>query len=97
MPPTIPVKSAIIGLIIANIGPSIPYVIKILSMPVCGVEIKNERVAPLDAPLLYKEAATGITPHEHRGIGTPKIDAFIIDNAPGLPKLFIIVSFDIII
>jgi hypothetical protein len=54
-------------------------------------------VAPFDAPLLYKDAATGITPHEHRGIGTPKIAAFITDNAPGLPKLFVIVSFDIII
>ena len=59
--------------------------------------MKNERVEPLDAPLLYKDAATGITPHEHRGIGTPKIAAFIIDNNPGLPKLFEINSFDIII
>ena len=52
-------------------------------------------MAPFDAPLLYKDAATGITPHEHSGIGTPKIAAFITDNAPGLPKLFAIVSFDI--
>ena len=96
-PPTIPVKRAIIGLIIANNGPNMLYVIKILSTPVCGVEIKNERVAPLDAPLLYKDAATGITPHEHKGIGTPNMEAFIIDNDPGLPKLFTMVSFEIMI
>ena len=52
-------------------------------------------MAPLDAPLLYKDAATGMTPHEHKGMGTPKIDALIMENGPGFPKLFEIPSFDI--
>ena len=53
-PPTTPVIRAIIGRTIAKKGPNIPYVINILSIPVCGVEIKNESVAPFEAPQIKK-------------------------------------------
>ena len=46
-----------------------------LSTPVWGVELKNEAVAPLLAPLLRIDAATGITEQEHKGIGIPIIVA----------------------
>jgi hypothetical protein len=69
----------------------------ILSTPVCGVEIKNDSVAPLVAPLLYIEVATGITPHEQSGIGTPKIEAFKMDIIPGLPTFFVIISLEVTI
>ena len=66
-----------------------------LSTPVCGVEIKNERVAPLEAPRLYIDVETGITPHEQRGMGTPKSAAFIMDIKPGAPTCFVIISLEI--
>ena len=75
-----------IGRIIAKGSPNIPLVINILSTPVCGVEIKNDKEEPLDAPLLYIDDDTGITPQEHKGIGTPKIDAFNIEINPGRPR-----------
>ena len=43
-----------------------------LSTPVCGVESRKAVVAPLLAPWRRRDAATGITPHEHSGKGTPK-------------------------
>jgi hypothetical protein len=46
-----------------------------LSTPVCGVDSKNEIVEPLLAPCLYSDIDTGITPQEHKGNGTPKIEA----------------------
>ena len=59
------------------------------------VEIKNDKVAPLEAPLLYIDAAIGITPHEHNGIGTPNIDALKEDIKPGVPTLLEIISFEV--
>ena len=61
----------------------------------CGVEIKNDNVAPFDAPRLCMDVATGMTPHEHKGIGTPKSDAFETEAKPGFPKLFATISFDV--
>jgi hypothetical protein len=46
------------------------------SIPVCGVAIKKETVAPLDAPSFLKDMAVGITPQEHRGSGMPNRVAF---------------------
>ncbi len=43
-----------------------------LSTPVCGVDSMNAVVAPRLAPCRLSEAATGNTPQEHRGSGTPK-------------------------
>ena len=47
------------------------------------------------APLLYIEVATGITPHEQSGIGTPKIDALITEVNPGVPTLLVIISLEV--
>lgn len=41
------------------------------STPVSGVEMKNEAVAPLLAPLFRISAAAGITPQLHNGKGAP--------------------------
>ena len=58
------------------------------SIPVWGVEIRNELVAPFDAPLLKNEIPVGITPQEQRGRGTPIIDAIAEDLKLDLPKCF---------
>ena len=42
------------GLKIANIGPKSPYVTRILSTPVCGVDIRKDVVAALLAPCFLK-------------------------------------------
>jgi hypothetical protein len=46
------------------------------SIPVCGVAIRNETVAALDAPSFLNDIAVGITPHEHNGNGIPNNVAF---------------------
>ena len=48
---------------------------KILSIPVWGVETRNEVVDPFEAPDSLRVAATGITPQEQRGKGTPNNEA----------------------
>ena len=35
------------------------------------MDTRNDTVEPFDAPDSLNVAATGITPHEHRGSGTP--------------------------
>ena len=70
---------------------------KILSIPVCGVATKKDIIEPLLAPCLFNDAETGMTPHEHKGIGTPKSDAFETEEKPGFPKLFATIYFDVII
>jgi hypothetical protein len=50
------------------------------STPVCGVAIRNDTVAPFDAPSLRIDAAVGITPHEHRGSGMPNMAAHITER-----------------
>ena len=58
------------------IGKSIsPYVMEIESTPVSGVEIRKLVTAPLEAPLSFKEAATGNTPQLHKGRGIPITEA----------------------
>ena len=89
-PPKRPVISATIGRTIAKGNPSNEYVTKILSTPVCGVEIKNDNDAPFEAPLRYKETPVGITPQEHKGNGIPKIEAFKTELKLILPKYFVI-------
>ena len=59
-----------------------------LSIPVCGVEIKKEVTDPLLAPCLLKYAETGITPHEQSGNGTPNNEARKTDVIDFLPKYF---------
>ena len=67
VPPKIPAKNAATGLMIAIKGPSKEYVARIESMPVVGVEERNDIVEPFPAPSFLKYAATGITPQEHKG------------------------------
>ena len=59
---------------------------KIESTPVIGVEIRNERVEPLLAPLFFILVARGITPQEQTGRGIPNIVAFITDHTESFPR-----------
>jgi len=43
-------------------------------------------VAPLDAPLFLREAATGTTPQEHSGMGIPNSVDFITEPKVALPS-----------
>lgn len=56
------------------------------STPVWGVDIKNELVAPLEAPFLKNEMPVGITPHEHKGMGIPNNEAFNDDLKLAFPR-----------
>jgi len=56
------------------------------SIPVVGVEIKNDRVAPLFAPCLLKEIAVGITPQEQKSKGIPNRAAFITELILPFPR-----------
>ena len=57
-----------------------------LSMPVCGVESRNEVAAARLAPWRRNEATTGITPQEQSVSGTPKSVAFSTGRKPRPPK-----------
>ena len=57
-----------------------------LSIPVWGVESRNEVAAARLAPWRRKDAVTGITPHEHSTSGTPKSVAFHTGRNPRPPK-----------
>lgn len=46
------------------------------STPVSGVDIRNDKVAPSEAPCFFNDKAVGTTPHEQRGKGTPRREAF---------------------
>jgi hypothetical protein len=82
-------KNAATGLIIV-IGKSISaYVMEIESTPDSGVEIKNAEVAPLEAPLFLSVTAVGITEHEHKGRGTPIIEALKTDEKESFPSHFL--------
>ena len=96
VPPIIPEISETIGRKIANGRPSIEYVIIIESIPVWGVEIRNETVAPFDAPSLLKATPVGITPQEQSGSGMPNKLAYKTDLKSCLPKNLLIVFFEII-
>ena len=56
------------------------------SKPVSGVAIKNDVVAPRDAPLSFRLAAVGITAHEHNGRGAPITEAFRTEEKLLPPK-----------
>ena len=80
-PKTAPDKAAI-GLINAKGSPRREYVAAIESTPVCGVAIRKEVVAALDAPWRLNETAVGKTPQEHSGKGMPIAAAFTTDFHP---------------
>ena len=60
--------------------------IAMLSMPVCGVESRNDVAAARLAPWRRNEATTGITPQEQSVSGTPKSVAFKTGRKPRPPK-----------
>ena len=51
-----------------------------LSIPVCGVAMRNDTTAPGDAPSLRSDIAVGMTPQEHKGRGMPKRAAFTTER-----------------
>jgi hypothetical protein len=69
-----------------KIHPSSEYVIMKLSAPTWGVEMRNDMVAPFDAPLFLREAATGTTPQEHNGMGIPNNVDFITEEKESRPR-----------
>ena len=91
-----PVDTAVIkpatGLTIVITGSSMAKETEMESTPDSGVAIINERAAPLFAPCFFKPVTTGITPHDHRGIGIPnradKNTGFILP----VPRYFLILS-----
>ena len=56
------------------------------STPVCGVAIRNDATAPLDAPSLRNDIAVGMTPQEQRGRGMPKRAALTTDVKLGAAR-----------
>ena len=75
-----PVIRAAVGRIIAKPSPISENVARMESMPVCGVAIKNEAIAPFEAFSFLSPMAVGITPHEHSGSGTPNSAAQTTEN-----------------
>ena len=56
------------------------------STPVIGVEMRNERVEPLLAPLFLIPAAKGITPQEQTGSGIPKMVDLMTETMESCPR-----------
>ncbi len=67
----------------ANGSPIMEYVAAMESTPVCGVAMRNDTVAPRDAPSRRSPMAVGTTPHEHSGSGMPKSAAFTTEPNVG--------------
>ena len=70
----------------AMTGPSRDQVSRMLSTPVCGVEARKLTVAPLLAPSRRSEKASGNTPHEQSGSGTPSSAALTTCPRPRPPR-----------
>src|SRR5437870_4428560 len=94
-PAAIAVIKAAMGLKTAMIGSNKAYDNAIESTPVSGVEIKKERVAPLEAPFFLNAIAAGITPQEHNGRGIPPMAAQNTDLNLFCPKCLAISSLPI--
>tara|TARA_B100000959_G_scaffold123970_1_gene130122 strand:- start:15969 stop:16343 length:375 start_codon:yes stop_codon:yes gene_type:complete len=71
---------AAIGRNTVKSGSSNPYEIVIESTPVSGVEMRNDIVAPRDAPLRRIAIAVGNTLHEQSGRGNPMSVDFNTDQ-----------------
>ena len=72
--------SAAVGRIIAKPNPINEKVARMESMPVCGVAMRNEAMAPFDAFSFLSPIAVGMTPHEHSGRGIPNSAAHSTEN-----------------
>ena len=59
------------------------------SIPVIGVEIRKESVAPLEAPDFLIEVARGITPQEQTGRGIPKTVDLTTEVILSLPRCLV--------
>ncbi len=59
------------------------------STPVMGVEIRNESVAPFEAPDFLMLVAKGITPHEQTGRGIPKTVDLTTELMFSFPKCLV--------
>ncbi len=59
------------------------------STHVIGVEIRNESVAPLEAPDFLMDVASGITPQEQTGRGIPKTVDLTTDETLSFPKCLV--------
>lgn len=89
-PHKIPLRKAARARNNANAQPRRAYVTRRESIPVWGVEARNEAVAEWLAPWRRSEAARGSTPQEHMGIGTPKRAAFMASYFVCCPRCFVI-------
>ena len=78
-PAIAPVTNAAKGRITVMIGSNKEYVSAIESTPLSGVEMRKARQAPLFAPCFLKPATAGTTPHDQRGMGIPRSDAYSTD------------------
>ena len=85
-PPKTAVMSAAMGRMTANGTPMRLNVAIMESMPVCGVAMRNDVTAPLDAPSFLNDMAVGITPHEQRGRGMPNMAALMTDPRVGFER-----------
>jgi hypothetical protein len=56
------------------------------STPDSGVDMRNAVVAPLLAPCLRSDTAAGNTPHDHKGIGIPRIEALSTETNRPCPR-----------
>ena len=72
-----------------KIHPNIPYVASMESIPVMGVEMRKESVAPLLAPDFLIDVARGITPQEHTGRGIPKMVDLSTEEMLSFPKCLV--------
>jgi hypothetical protein len=72
--------SAATGRTTAKPKPIREKVARMESIPVCGVAIRNEAIAPFEAFSFLSPIAVGITPHEQSGRGTPSNAAQRTDN-----------------
>ena len=64
----------------AKPSPRMEYVARMESMPVCGVAIRKEATAPLEAFSFLSPMAVGITPQEQSGSGIPSKAAKSTEN-----------------
>ena len=82
-PPASAVTRAATGRSSAMGSPSMEYVAAMESTPVWGVAMRNDTVAPCDAPSRRSPMAVGTTPHEHSGSGMPNRAAFTTEPNVG--------------
>ena len=81
--------NAATGRIMANPNPRTEKVASIESIPVCGVAIRNEATAPLEARSFLSPIAVGITPQEQSGSGIPTKAAYSTDNLFSRERYFV--------